>query len=35
MMKGCKSDGEGTFSGTGGNDGDAPIVLKNVGVAVV
>jgi hypothetical protein len=24
MMKGCKSDGDGTFSGTCGNDGDAP-----------
>jgi hypothetical protein len=25
MTKGCKSDFEGTFSGTCGNDGDAPI----------
>src|SRR6266850_5287266 len=26
MMKGCKSDGERTFSGTCGNDGDAPMI---------
>jgi hypothetical protein len=28
MTKVGKSDREGTFAGTAGNDGDAPIVLK-------
>jgi len=31
MAKVCKSDGEGTFAGSRGNDGVAPIVLKKSG----